>query len=309
MILIYPSHHFAPDIHDHIELDEDIIHADDRADFEDRLPQADTVLTNRWDHDWDRELEHIDLIQITSAGYDHLPVENFFNHDITVANASGVHAEPIAEHVFAYLLSLGRRILTSYEAQKQQDWLDWDETFPGELAGSTLLIVGVGAIGSEIGRKAKAFDMEVIGIDPDPDKTTHLDESRGPDDLGDALEEADATVLACPLTDETHGMIGSDELTAMPDHAALINIARGAVIDEDALLETLRDDKIGVAVLDVTWDEPLPEDSPFWGLPNCLITPHIAGLSPRYGERMAALFQRNLHAFRSGGDLPTGIGQ
>lgn len=309
MILIYPSHHFAPDLHEHIEHEDDVVHAEDREAFATQLPDADIVLTNRWDDGWDGELDHIDMIQITSAGYDHLPVETFLEHDVAVANASGVHAEPIAEHVTAYLLSLERRVLTSYEAQKGQDWLDWDDTFPGELAGDTLVIVGVGAIGSEIGRKAQAFDMEVIGIDPDPDGTDHLDESRGPGSLGDVLPEADAVVLACPLTDETHGMIGQDELEAMPDHAALVNIARGAVIDEEALLETLQSDGIGVAVLDVTWEEPLPEDSPFWGLSNCLITPHIAGLSPRYGERMAALFQRNLHALQTGGEMPTGIGR
>lgn len=309
MILIYPSHHFAPDLHEHIATEDEVIHASDQEDFEDHLPDADIVLTNRWSHDWDSHLEDIDFIQITSAGYDHMPVETFLEHDVAVANASGVHAEPIAEHVLAYLLGLERRTLTSYEAQKEREWLDWGKTFPGELAGSTLAVVGVGAIGSEIARKAQAFEMEVIGIDPDPDETTHLDESRGPGDLGGALGKADAVVLACPLTEETRGMIGAEELDQMPEDAALINIARGAVIEEQALLETLQDDGIGVAVLDVTWEEPLPEDSPFWGLPNCLITPHIAGLSPRYGERMAALFQRNLHALRSGGEMPTGIGR
>lgn len=307
MILIYPSHHFAPDIHEHIETGQEVVHADDPEAFEQRLDDADIILTNHWDRDWDQYLEDIRFIQITSAGYDHLPVETFIDHDVTVANASGVHAEPIAEHVLAYLLGLERRTFTSYEAQKDRDWLDWDETFPGELAGSSLTIIGVGAIGTEIGRKAQAFDMHVTGVDPDPAETAHLDESRGPGSLDQALEGADAVVLACPLTDETEGMIGAEELDQMPDDAALINIARGKVIDRQALLEALQAEDIGVAVLDVTWEEPLPEDSPFWSLPNCLITPHIAGLSPRYGERMAALFQRNLHALQQGEPLPTGI--
>ncbi len=309
MILIYPSHHFAPDLHEHIRTEDEVIHAEDREDFEDHLPGADIILTNTWNRDWDGHLEDIAFIQITSAGYDHLPVRTFLENDVAVANASGVHAEPIAEHVFSYLLGLERRVLTSYEAQKEREWLDWDDSFPGELAGSSLAVVGVGAIGSAIARKAQAFEMEVIGIDPDPDETTYLDESRGPGDLGGALEKADAVVLACPLTEETRGMIGAEELEQMPDDAALINIARGAVIEEQALLETLQEDGIGVAVLDVTREEPLPEDSPFWGLPNCLITPHIAGLSPRYGERMAAVFQRNLHALQTGEAMPTGIGR
>ncbi|MDY6770503.1 MAG: D-2-hydroxyacid dehydrogenase [Candidatus Nanohaloarchaea archaeon] len=304
-VLIYPSHGFAPDVQDHIDVDEPVIHADDRETFEDNLSDADIVITNRWDHAWDGELDHIDLIQISSAGYDHLPVDTFHDHGVRVANASGVHAEPIAEHVFAYMLGLERRVLTSFQAQQRKEWLPWDDDSPGELAGKTLTVIGVGAIGREIAAKARTFGMTINGLDPDDTAADHVDERFSPSELEQAVSDADYIVLACPLNDATEGIIGQDAFTAMPDHATLVNIARGEIIEEQALLDALGDDMIGSAVLDVFHDEPLPEDSPLWERDDVIITPHIAGLTPRYGERLAALFHDNLEAFRGGDEMPT----
>lgn len=307
MILIYPSHHFAPDLASYIETDHAIAHPQSETAFEQALSEADILITNQWNETWNQYLDGIAFIQISSAGYDHLPIETFQANDVTVANASGVHAEPIAEHVFAYLLADVREVFDKYHAQNEHHWQNYNDHRPAELAGTTMTIIGVGAIGTEIADKAQAFEMTVIGIDPDQNDDYAIDRWHSPDTVQTVLPETDHLVLACPLTAETRGMIGTEELDALPDDATVTNIARGPVIEREALKHALENDTLGTVILDVTWTEPLPADSPFWDFDACYITPHISGLSEHYGRRLGRLFMENLAALKDNRSLPTQI--
>jgi phosphoglycerate dehydrogenase-like enzyme len=179
----------------------------------------------------------------------------------------------------------------------------WERvTGGGELAGKTVGIVGLGAIGTRVAELAQAYRMTVIGTKRDPATAPDaVDEAFGPAGLGELLDRADYLVLACPLTEETEGLIGSTELRRMDDEAVLVNIARGEVVDQDALVRSLQYHSIRGAGLDVFAEEPLSPDSELWDLSNVVITPHNAGSTPRYAERLAGIFAANYERYQTGG--------
>ncbi len=185
----------------------------------------------------------------------------------------------------------------------QQGERRWHKLGLRELRGLTVGIIGLGDIGGEIARLCRAFGMRVLGLRRHPRPYEHADEVLGPDRLHDLLAHSDFVVITCPLTEETRGLIGRAELAAMNPDAWLINVARGAIVDEEALLEALRERKIGGACLDVFTEEPLPEDSPFWDLPNVIITPHNSWSSPHIQEREVDLFLDNLRRYVAGEPL------
>ncbi|MFC7233923.1 D-2-hydroxyacid dehydrogenase [Halosegnis marinus] len=225
------------------------------------------------------------------AGHGHLPLDAFEERGVGLTNAAGVHAPNIAEYVVGALLSHVRGFL---DAARRQERREWRPMPVGELAGSTVTIVGLGNIGGAVAEKLRAFDVETVGIRASPEKGGPADTVRGPDDLHDALSRSDAVVLACPLTDATRGLLGSAEFTTMPTDAVLVNVARGPVVDTDALVTALRRNVIGGATLDVTDPEPLPEDHPLWNFGNVQLTPHNAGATPRYYDRLADLVAGNV---------------
>ncbi len=215
-----------------------------------------------------------------------------------LTNASGIHGIPISEHIFALLLTFGRRLHDVLYAQQRHEW----STPPGEtlfeLEDKTMLLIGVGAIGERTARLAQAFGMRVLGIRRDPSEAVpDVDAMHGPEDLDVLLPEADVVVVTVPLTSETRNMIDADALHRMKSTAYLINIGRGGVVDEESLLQALRNGDIAGAGLDVFETEPLPEDSPFWDRDNVLITPHYAGSTPHYVERFMDIFLENLRRF------------
>ena len=215
-----------------------------------------------------------------------------------VTSASGIHAIQISEHIFALLLAFARRLPQAFAHQQQRAWIspDWDEVF--ELANKTLLLLGVGAIGARTALLAHAHDMRVIGVRRDPEETVEgIDEMVGPDDLHSVLPRADFIVVTLPLTTETRHLIGAQEFDQMKSNAILINIGRGGNIDEDALIRALDQGQIAGAGLDVTDPEPLPADSPLWGMDNVIITAHYAGKTPHYNGRAFAVFLDNLARF------------
>jgi phosphoglycerate dehydrogenase-like enzyme len=171
-----------------------------------------------------------------------------------------------------------------------------------ELGGKTLVVVGFGRIGARLARLAKAFDMRVIGVKRDPAVAPPgaADEIVAQSALPIALAQADFVALTCPLNDSTRGLIGASAFAAMKPTAALVNVARGRVVDEPALIEALRSGRIAAAALDCVWDEPLPEASPLWELPNVLVTPHTAGETQRYEDNVLDLLQENLGRLRRG---------
>jgi phosphoglycerate dehydrogenase-like enzyme len=227
---------------------------------------------------------------------------------IMVTNSSEVHGPVVAEHAMALMLTMARRLETAFWYQQQKVWAQeqiWNENpRPLEVAGSNLLVVGLGYIGREVVQRAKAMGMQVIGIREHPEKGNEGCEAVfAPTHADTIIGDMDFVVLSAPLTESTQGFINAARLKRMKPTAYLINVSRGPLIDDNALIAALRGKKIGGAALDVFEEEPLPPNSPYWTLDNCLITPHIAALTERLWERHYALFSDNLVRFISGKEL------
>jgi phosphoglycerate dehydrogenase-like enzyme len=224
--------------------------------------------------------------------------------DFVLTSASGVHAIPISEHIIGMLLTFGRWLHGAVRAQERRIWQrpDRDELF--ELAGKTLLLIGVGAIGARTATIGSALGMRVLGVRRNPDAgVPGVDAMFGSSQLREQLPEADFVVLTVPLSRETRGMIGEQELRAMKTSAYVVNIGRGGTIQEPALVRALREGWIAGAGLDVFAEEPLPKASPLWELENVIITAHYAGLTPQYDDRAMAIFLDNLRRYQAGEPL------
>ncbi len=224
--------------------------------------------------------------------------------DFTLTNASGVHAIPISEQILSYLLAFARGLPAAIRAQERRAWQAprRDQLF--ELAGKTMLLVGVGAIGARTAAIAAALGMRVLGIRRNPaGALPGVEAIYGPDRLYDFLPEADCVVLTVPLSRATQGMIGERELRAMKPTSYLINIGRGGTLQQPALIQALREGWIAGAGLDVFEQEPLPATSPLWEMDNVIITAHYAGLTPAYDQRALAIFLDNLRRYRAGEPL------
>ena len=240
-------------------------------------------------------------MQSPGAGVDHPVFARLLERGVRLTNASGLHAEPIAQYIFTYVLHWEREVARHLAQQAKREY---QVIVSGDLTSKTLGIVGLGGIGLAAARIGKAFGMRVIGTRRTPaDDEADVDLWLPPERLHELLEAADYVVLCVPLTDATRHSIGSAELAAMRGDAVLINVARGDVVDEAAMIDALRDGRIRGASIDVTAQEPLPQDSPLWSLDNCVVTPHDAGYSPRSNERLAALFFDNLARYVAGEPL------
>jgi phosphoglycerate dehydrogenase-like enzyme len=227
---------------------------------------------------------------------------------IMVTNSSEVHGPVVAEHALAMMLTLARRLQTAHWYQQQKVWAQeqiWNERpRPMEVAGSNLLLVGLGNIGREIAQRARALGMHVVGVREHPEKGNEGCEAVfAPTHIETILGDMDFVVLAAPLTEETKSFINAARLARMKRTAYLINVSRGPLIDDKVLVAALREKKIGGAALDVFEEEPLPANSPYWGLDNCLVTPHMAALTEKLWERHYALFADNLVRFMSNKEL------
>ena len=193
--------------------------------------------------------------------------------EVVVTTASGIHAIQITEHIFSFMFSFARSLPRARAIQLEGTWNRANSPGVFELFGKTLLVVGVGAIGSRTAEVAKALGMRVLGVRRHPQRSdSSVEQMFGPDQLGQALPEADFVAVVTPLTNETRGMIGSKELDAMKKSAFIINVGRGAVIDESALTLALQKDQIAGAGLDTFEVEPLPDSSPLWKMDNVIIT-------------------------------------
>ncbi|MDQ3855944.1 MAG: D-2-hydroxyacid dehydrogenase [Chloroflexota bacterium] len=246
-----------------------------------------------------REYPTVEWVHAYSAGVEQLLPE-LGDFAGTVTNSAGVHGEPIAEWVVAMLFAHAKRLplLLQHHAAHE-----WQAEKAEELGGKTLGIVGAGGIGAAIARRARGLDMEVVGVRSSGQATEHIRRMYTPDRLHEMLGECDYVVLAVPLTPDTEGMIGEPELRAMQPSSVLLNIARGKVVQTEALLRALTEGWIGGAYLDVTDPEPLPHDHPLWDAPNTLITAHTSGYSPHSSRRTLELFCENLRRFVSGEEL------
>lgn len=224
--------------------------------------------------------------------------------DFVLTNTSGLHAIPISEHILAMMLAMGRRLHYAVRAQSRRTWERPATTDLFELAGKTMLLLGVGAIGERTAQLASALGMRVWGIRRNPAlSVAGVEAMYGPDRLLELLPQADFVVVILPLTEETQGMIGERELRAMRPTAYIINVGRGGVIQEQALIRALQEGWIAGAGLDVFAEEPLPADSPLWDMENVVLTAHYAGLTPHYDARAMEIFLDNLERYVSGKPL------
>jgi phosphoglycerate dehydrogenase-like enzyme len=263
-----------------------------------RLPEADAVVTYRLGAEEREAAPDLRWIQALSAGVEHYDREALDEAGVVLTNASGVHAEPIAEQVLGYLLAFRRGFPQAFRQQRRGVW---ERVSGGELADDAVGILGVGAIGSRVAELVDAVGCRVVGTKRDTSTVPDaVDRVFTPGDIDRMLERADHLVVACPLTDETRGLVGADELRLLDSEAVVVNVARGEVIDQEALVRSLRGHRIGGAALDVFAEEPLPPESPLWDLSNVIVTPHTAGSTPHYTRRCADLFVENYRHFRAG---------
>jgi phosphoglycerate dehydrogenase-like enzyme len=245
-------------------------------------------------------------IQAMSAGVDrYTGWSAIADGRVMLTNLRAVHGPAIADHVFAMLLAQTRRLRQRFEDQANENWRrDDDGAEPIALQGRTLLVVGLGGIGSEVAQRAHGFGMRVIATRrSDAPGPSYVERIGKPDELLQLLPEADVVVICVPLTDATRHLFDARAFAAMRRGAFLVNIARGAVIDTDALLEALDKGQLGGVCLDVTDPEPLPRGHALWRHPNVLITPHVAAQAQLTQERGTALFTENLRRFGAGEPL------
>lgn len=253
-------------------------------------------LRGTWSH-----IDRLRWIHWTGAGVDAVLFPELVESDVVLTNSRGVFDRAMAEYVLGLILSFAKRFSETTRYQEQRRW----QHRLGELViGSRALIVGVGSIGREIarllasaglhvegvGRRARASDVDFVVVHP-------------LENLNAALAEADYVVIVVPLTDETRGLFGAAQLSAMKLTARLINVARGAVLDESALVEALRSGQIAGAALDVTAIEPLPSNSPLWSMPEVIISPHMSGDYVGYHDVVVSAFIENFQRFRAGQPL------
>lgn len=243
-------------------------------------------------------------VQFTTSGIDKA-IALGLPSGVTVTNAAGLRAFSVAEHAFFLMLALMRQSRSADAGQRGEQWVR-DAITPqmDNLAGKHLLIIGVGAIGQEIARKAKAFDMMVTGISRATAPLPHFDQIRPRHELQAAIAESDIVLMAANYEAETHQMMSAALIAAMKPKAHFINIARGGLVDEAALVSALESGKIAGAGLDVTLDEPLPAGHKLYTLPNAVLTPHVAGAgSQGTGAGMGKILSDNLHLYLQGAPL------
>jgi phosphoglycerate dehydrogenase-like enzyme len=280
----------------------------DRAEADRLLPDADIVLGWGVRRANFASASRLRWVQLTAAGVGGVLFPEMVESPVIVTNARGLHAVSMSEHALGVMLMFARKLHLARDAQSRRHWSQdeqWAEAPPfGQLAGSTLGLVGFGAVGRALAERARAIGMRVLAVRRHPsDDPAPAEAQWGPERLHDLIARSDWLVLAAPLTPATRGVIGHGELALMPRHAILVNLGRGALVDEAALTETLTERRIGGAALDVFQEEPLPEASPLWAMPQVIATPHVSGFGPRFWERTCELFARNLRRWLDGEPL------
>lgn len=244
-----------------------------------------------------QKMPNLQWIHVLSAGLEKMPLQELHDRNILVTNARGIHGIQMAEYTLGMILNLVRKSYTFYDNHKQGIW-DRTTIRLDEAYGKTVGILGLGSIGTEIAKRAKAFGMRVLALRRQTGETPeYVDKLVSYENKSELFSESDFLVVLLPVTPETVHFVGEIELQLMKKSAYLINIARGQIIDEQALIESLEQNIIAGAVLDVFDQEPLPAEHPFWNLANVILTPHISGRSPHYMSRALEIFEHNLTVY------------
>lgn len=251
---------------------------------------------------WMETMPNLKWVYFLGAGIEAALTPDLVNSNIIITNASGVHAVPISEHILGMMFMFARKLHLCVRRQGGNEWnRDGFEGLVGELYGSTLGVIGLGDIGEALAQRAKCLGMKVIATRRHPNRTSpFVDEMLPSSELHRLLNGSDYIAVCAPLTPETRGMIGEAQFALMKPNAVIVNIARGAIIDQNALIHALQTGRIAGAGLDVATPEPLPPESPLWSMPNVIISPHVSGLNPHYGTRAAEIFIRNLGFYLKG---------
>jgi phosphoglycerate dehydrogenase-like enzyme len=240
------------------------------------------------------------LFQMMGAGVDALLPAPDLPASVRIANARGIHGPHMSEFALGMMLALAKRVPRAQEQSRAHQWKQYQVD---TIADRTLGILGLGAIGAAVAEKAVALGMRVIGTQREPKPTPHVAEVFPADRTEQVMRVADHLVVLLPLTPQTRGSIGARELAWLRSSACLVNLARGGIVDEDALTEALRAGRLAGAAIDVFAEEPLPASSPLWDAPNAILTPHVAGLGPHYMERLTEIFAENLDRLEQGRPL------
>jgi len=260
--------------------------------LENRVGEADVlVISGLWHDGLLDRARKLRFIQAIGAGTDQFPLEELKKRGIRLTSARGVNYRAVAEHAMALILALSRRLPEARDNQANHVWRGMIADLSNredELGGKMLLVVGLGQIGGRIAELAKAFDMHVVGLRRDPAAAHAMGEFKP------LLPEADFVALACPLTKETENLVDAEALARMKPSAYLVNVARGRVVDEAALVEALAARRMAGAGIDVTVEEPLAPSSPLWGMEHVLLTPHTAGETRRYEDNVIEILRDNL---------------
>lgn len=264
-----------------------------------RIGEADVLsVSGFWRNDFIAQASRLAFIQSISAGTDQYSKDLLGRAGIRVASAQGSNERAVAEHAIALILAMARKLPMARDNQSQKKWRGLISEIPkreDEVGGKTLVIVGMGRIGSRLATLAKAFDMKVIGVKRDISKGADAAHSVvAQADLLKVLPQADFVALTCPLNPGTENIINAEALRAMKPTATLVNVARGKVVHEPSLIEAMNAGTIAAAALDCAWEEPLPESSALWTLPNVFITPHSAGETQKYEDNVIDLLMENL---------------
>jgi phosphoglycerate dehydrogenase-like enzyme len=248
--------------------------------------------------------QNLRFIQTIGAGVDSVLPAPDLPEGVLIASARGLHADHMSEFAIALLLAMAQRLTRVLEQQREHRWRPFVRQ---TLEGGTLGILGLGAIGEAVARKARALGMRVIGTRRSGEPTPHADRIYPPSGTDEVLEQSDAVVVLLPLTPETRMLLGEQHLSRMREGALLVNLARGGIVDEEALADSLKRGHLGGAALDVFDQEPLPPESPLWDTPNLLVSPHMAGLSGDYLDRALEIFFENLGRLERGERLRNAV--
>lgn len=276
-----------------------------REELDARIAEADVlVCSGLWRNDLPRVATKLRFVQSASAGTDQYDRAVMKAAGIRLASGQGVNANAVSEHAIALMLALLRRIPEARDNQAKHVWRGMMGDFSkreDEAGGKTTVLVGLGRIGGRIARLCKALGMQVVGVRQNvaggPEGADEVHSFR---DLHAILPRADFLILACPLTEQTRNLVDAAALSALKPTAQVINVARGRVVDEAAIIAALRERRITGAALDVTADEPLPADSPLWDMPNVLITPHTGGETHKYEDNVLDFMMENIARLQRG---------
>ena len=287
--------------------DDEVLDAREPAERRSLIPTADVLFATKIKAEEFAHARALRWIHSSAVGVGPLLIPEVVASPVVVSNSRGVHSEAIAEHAIALALAMRRGLHVAMARQAERVWAQAEISHHDvkPLSQSRLLVIGLGTIGARVASYGAGLGMHVTGIRrhlhlaAPPGVTTVLP----PEQLRDALPSADVIVLAVPRTEETRALIGRDELAAMKRTAILVNVARGRLIDDEALLEALRANRIGGAALDAFQQEPLPPDHPFWTMPNVLMSPHTAAFAGDYWWPVCALFLENLARYKQGREL------